>query len=189
MPDTQKKTFRLKTGADEVYVLDSSALIGGYNPNLVNAHQFTIPGVFEEVVDEKLRTVLNQAVSSENLEIRTPTQTSIKNVENSAINTGDNLALSPIDIQILALALDLKKENKNPTIITDDYSLQNAAETLGISFKTMIRNGIKRHFIWVKYCTSCKKQYSNTYSEKTCEICGGDIKRRVLKNLHELRPL
>ncbi|MEM2144961.1 MAG: hypothetical protein QW279_06345 [Candidatus Jordarchaeaceae archaeon] len=181
MSDKRKKTFGIKADKVEVYVLDSSALIGGYNPNLINAHQFTAPSIFEEVIDEKLRTVLNLAVTSENLEIRTPTQTSIKIVENSAITTGDNVALSSTDIQILALALDLKKENKNPTIITDDYSLQNAAETLGVPFKTMIRNGIKRHFIWIKYCTSCKKQYPNTYSEKNCEICGGNIKRRVLK--------
>jgi UPF0271 protein len=181
MSDERKKTFEIRAGKREVYVLDSSALVGGYNPNLMNAYQFTTPGIFEEVTDENLRMLLNLAVSNETLKIRTPTQVSIKGVENSAIITGDNMALSSMDIQVLALALDLKKENQNPTIITDDYSLQNAAESLGIPFKTMIRKGIKQRFIWIKYCTSCKKQYPNVYSEKICEICGGNIKRRVLR--------
>lgn len=177
----RKKTFEVKAGKDEVYILDSSALIGGYNPNLINAYQFTTPGIFEEVKDENLRMILNLAVSNETLKIRTPTITSIKSVKNSATTTGDILALSSIDIQVLALALDFKNEKQNPIIITDDYSLQNAAESLGIPFKTMIRKGIKQRFIWIKYCTSCKKQYPNIYSEKICKICGGYIKRRVLR--------
>jgi len=177
----KRKPFEISEENDKIYVLDSSALIGGYNPNLVNAHHFITPDTFEEVTDEHSRTTLNMAISNDVLKIRTPTQVSIKSVENAAKTTGDIAALSSIDIQILALALDLKTENQNPIIITDDYSLQNAAKTLGIPFKTIIREGIKQRFIWIKYCTSCKKQYPNTYPEKICEICGGNIKRRVLR--------
>nr|MDO8080598.1 ribonuclease VapC [Candidatus Freyarchaeota archaeon] len=181
MSDKRKKTFEIHDENDKIYVLDSSALIGGYNPNLINALHFITPDIFEEVTDEHLRTILSSAVSNEILKLRTPTQASIKNVKKAAKNTGDSVALSSIDIKVIALALDLKNENQNPTIITDDYSLQNAAETLGIPFKTIIREGIKQRFIWIKYCTSCKKQYPNTYPEKICEICGGNIKRRVLR--------
>jgi UPF0271 protein len=181
MSDKRKKTFETNDEKDKIYVLDSSALIGGYNPNLINAHHFITPDIFEEVTDEHARTILNLAASNLTLKIRTPTQASIKSVKKASKNTGDSAALSSIDIHILALALDLKNENQNPIIITDDYSLQNAAVTLGIPFKTIIREGIKKRFIWIKYCTSCKKQYPNTYPEKICEICGGNIKRRVLR--------
>jgi UPF0271 protein len=181
MSDKRKKIFETNDAKDKIYVLDSSALIGGYNPNLIKAHHFIPPDIFEEVTDENSRTILNLAVSNETLKVRTPTPASIKRVKNAVKNTGDSSALSSIDIQVLALALDLKNENQNPTIVTDDYSLQNAAEALGIPFKTMIKEGIKQLFIWIKYCTSCKKQYPNTYPEKTCEICGGNIKRRVLR--------
>ncbi|WXG40742.1 MAG: ribonuclease VapC [Candidatus Freyarchaeum deiterrae] len=181
MSDIRKKTLETNEEKAKSYVLDSSALIGGYNPNLINANQFITPDIFEEVKDENSRMILNLAVSNGILKVRPPTQESIKSVKNAAKNTGDSTVLSLIDIKVLALALDLKNENQNPTIITDDYSLQNAAETLSIPFKTMIKKGIKQGFIWTKYCTSCKKQYPNTYPEKICEICGGNIKRRVLR--------
>jgi UPF0271 protein len=184
MSDKRKKIFETNYENDKIYVLDSSALIGGYNPNLINAHHFITPDVFEEVTDERSRMILNLAISNEILKVITPTQASINSAKNAAKNTGDSAVLSSIDIQILALAIDLKNENQNPTIITDDYSLQNAAETLGIPFKTMIKEGIKKRFIWIKYCTSCKKQYPNTYPEKICEICGGNIKRRVLRKIN-----
>lgn len=181
MSDQRRKNFEISNEENEIYVLDSSALIGGYNPNLTNAQHFTTPSIFEEVTDKHSRMILNLAVSNETVKVRTPTPASIKSVKNDAKNTGDLATLSTIDIEVLALALDLKKENRNPIILTDDYALQNVAEILGISFKTIIREGIKQRFIWTIYCPSCKKQYPDTYSDEICEICGGKLKRRVLR--------
>lgn len=181
MSDQQGKNFEISNGKKEIYVLDSSALIGGYNPNLTNAQQFITPSIFEEVTDKHSRMILNLAVSNETVKVRPPTTASIKSVKNDAKNTGDLSTLSTIDIEVLALALDLKKENRNPIILSDDYALQNVAEILGISFKTIIREGIKQRFIWTRYCPSCKKQYPDTYSDEICEICGGKLKKRVLR--------
>ncbi|MFB0560677.1 MAG: NOB1 family endonuclease [Candidatus Lokiarchaeia archaeon] len=181
MSDQQGKNFEISYEKNEIYVLDSSALIGGYNPNLTNAQHFIAPSIFEEAIDEHSRMILNLAVSNEIVKVRTPTPASIKSVKNDAKNTGDLATLSTIDIEVLALALDLKKENRNPIILTDDYALQNVAEILGIAFKTIIREGIKQRFIWTRYCPSCKKQYPDTYSDEICEICGGKLKRRVLR--------
>ncbi|MHA1603279.1 MAG: NOB1 family endonuclease, partial [Candidatus Freyarchaeota archaeon] len=137
--------------------------------------------VLEEVTDEHSRMILNLSISNKVVKIRTPTLASIKRAENAAKNTGDSSVLSPTDIQILALAIDLKNEDQNPLLITDDYSLQNVAKTLGIPFKPIIRDGIKQRFAWIRYCTSCKKRYPNTYSGEICEICGGKLKRRTIK--------
>lgn len=181
MHSQRKKTFKMSKERNKIYVLDSSALIGGYNPNLTNAQHLTIPNISEEVTDQHSRMILNLAVSNEIVKIRAPTIASIKSVKIVAKNTGESSTLSSIDIEVLALALDLKREKMNPIIITDDYSLQNVAEILGIPFKTMIREGIKKRFIWTRYCISCKKQYPDTYSDEICEICGGKLKRRVLR--------
>lgn len=181
MPDQTKKIFGPSDEKNKIYVLDSSAIIGGYNPNLANAQHFTIPDIFEEITDEHSRIILDLAISNQTVKIRKPTPASIESAKNAAKNTGDRSTLSAVDIEVLALALDLKKENRYPIILTDDYSLQNVAEILGIPFKTIIREGIKQRFIWTKRCTSCKKQYPETYSDEICEICGGKLKRRVLK--------
>ncbi|MEM3561843.1 MAG: PIN domain-containing protein [Candidatus Jordarchaeaceae archaeon] len=191
-PPQKPESFKYQTSTkdpvimdekDEIYILDSSALIGGYNPNLTNAQHLIVPEVFEEVIDNRSRIILNLAVSNNLVKVREPTPASIGVASNAAKSTGDDFTLSSVDIHILALALDLKNENKNPILVTDDYSLQNAAKTLGIPFKTVIREGVKQRFYWVKYCVSCKKQYPAIYSEKVCEICGGDIKRRISKKV------
>lgn len=105
MSDIRKKTLETNEEKAKSYVLDSSALIGGYNPNLINANQFITPDIFEEVKDENSRMILNLAVSNGILKVRPPTQESIKSVKNAAKNTGDSTVLSLIDIKVLALAL------------------------------------------------------------------------------------
>ncbi|HEX69286.1 MAG TPA: hypothetical protein ENG10_03210, partial [Candidatus Bathyarchaeota archaeon] len=51
--------------------------------------------------------------------------------------TGDFKYLSQADIEVLALALQLKNSGENPTVVTDDYSMQNVANKLGIEFSPL----------------------------------------------------
>ena len=94
--------------------------------------------------------------------------------------TGDFKYLSQADIEVLALALQLKSLGENPTVVTDDYSMQNVANKLGIEFSPLTTFGIKYRFKWILYCPACRKKYPPDYKPKKCEICGTELKRKPL---------
>ena len=89
--------------------------------------------------------------------------------------TGDIGRLSSADIEILALAVDINKDvNKEATILTDDYSIQNVAHTLDIKFQNVSQKRITKKFKWVCRCPGCGKTFSE--SIKICPICGTTTK-------------
>ena len=86
--------------------------------------------------------------------------------------------LSEIDIEILALALEYKEENKyNPIILTDDYSIQNMSNFLKIEYKNISQKGITKRFKWISRCQGCGKKFKEDI--KICPICGSEIKKKV----------
>ena len=70
---------------------------------------------------------------------------------------------------VIALAIDL-----NGTIWTDDYSIQNVARILGIGFKPVGMEGIKKVVKWNYKCTGCGKWYKD--NQPDCPICGSALK-------------
>ena len=87
--------------------------------------------------------------------------------ETSAV-TGDDGRLSETDTELLALALQLKAE-----IISDDYSVQNVATILQISFKTALQ-GIRKVIHWTYRCRGCGRYYEKM--EPDCPICGSEVR-------------
>jgi UPF0271 protein len=77
--------------------------------------------------------------------------------------------------------LNLKNEKKEPTIISDDYSIQNIATKLGIESKGLASMGIKKVIEWRIYCPGCKKNYEKTSIDKTCLVCGTTLMRKPKK--------
>ena len=57
--------------------------------------------------------------------------------------------LSEADKQVLALALELKGSGLTPLIVTDDYSIQNVANKIGVEFTSLMTFGIKFRFKWI----------------------------------------
>ena len=114
------------------------------------------------------------------LKIVLPNKKSIDVVNSIATETGDIGALSDVDINILALGLQLKKictQNNVPIVITDDYSIQNLASRLGLKFKSLLTPGIKQKILWIIYCPGCHNTYENT-DTKICVMCGTELKRK-----------
>jgi UPF0271 protein len=145
----------------ERLVLDSSALIEGFViPN--NFEVYVPPGVAEEVRDKSIDFNLIKIVA--------PSRYNTKLAVKAAKETGDFPVLSNIDIQIIALALQL-----NAKIITDDYAIQNVASHLGLEFEGLHQEKIKEQVKWKWKCTSCGR-YFNKYYEQ-CPVCGGKLKR------------
>ena len=165
-----------------VLVLDTSAFIGGFDPFSICEEQVAPPLVEEEIKRDAMKTLrFNTAVESGKIKIIDPSSGAICEVKTSATSAGDSFYLSETDIQILALALELKKRGEEPQIVTDDYSIQNVAKKLDIKFVSMVTFGIRRFLNWIRYCPACHKRYPANYKGKECEICGTELKRKPQK--------
>jgi len=126
------------------------------------------------------------AVENGKLKVKTPSEEYRNKVKTYANRVGDSFFLSETDLQILALALELKAEGYTPQIVTDDYSIQNVATQIGIEFVSLATFGIRRLLEWVRYCPACHREYAANYNSTKCEVCGTDLKRksrRTTKNL------
>ena len=67
--------------------------------------------------------------------------------------------LSETDTSVLALALDLLEEGKNPIVVSDDYAVQNVAEGINIAYQSLATLGIRQKFEWTYYCPACFRRY------------------------------
>jgi UPF0271 protein len=166
----------------KVFVLDTSAFIGGFDPLTAQEEQYTVPEVRNELVADSMNVVrFNAAVESGKLTIRSPESSVLDEVKEASRKVGDIRYLSEADLHVLALALELKGNGLAPLIVTDDYSIQNVANKIGIDFTSLITFGIKVRIKWTLYCPGCYRKYLPDYKYETCEVCGTEIKRKPKK--------
>jgi UPF0271 protein len=164
-----------------VIILDTSALIAGFDPLTVSEEQYTVPTVREELIADSLPLVrFNSAVESGKLKVKMPEESSVSKVKGSSKTVGDVLYLSEADLHVLALALELKNAGNSPSIVTDDYSIQNVAHQIGVDFTPLMTFGIRFRFYWILYCPACHHKYPADYKLKKCNVCGTELKRKPL---------
>ena len=168
--------------SDNVYVLDASAIIGGFSSK--KSQNFITASVISEIKDFKSKLYLESAIGNGSITIMEPESVDTKNVSNIIIKSGDVLRLSDVDKNLVALAFKLKREHKNLLVVTDDYSMQNVLKIVGIPYRSVLTEGINEIYGWVKICKGCKKKYPPEYVFDECEICGTRIiKKRIKKGL------
>lgn len=149
------------------YVLDTTALF--------NAKDF--PPDFEIIVaqgvlDELASWGLSDRVTNllgVRIHVFSAGAESRAKVREAAENTGDIDRLSPVDMEVLALAVEMKAP-----LISDDYSIQNVAKVLDIKCIPMEQRGIKKVYYWKYKCRGCGKEYDRKIKE--CQICGKELK-------------
>jgi len=166
----------------KVVVLDTSAFVAGFDPFSISDEQYTVPMVKDEFAGSPMAwTRLKTAIENGKLKIQTPEKEFLEMVKASADAVGDSFFLSETDLQVLALALQLKMRGATPLIATDDYSIQNVAKHLGIEFASLTTFGIRYPIKWVRYCPACRRKYSAEYKFKHCKVCGTELKRKPLR--------
>jgi UPF0271 protein len=169
-------------------VLDTSAFFVGFDPFSVSEDQATVPKVKEEIRTNSMSWVrFKTAVENGKLKVKAPSEEYWNKVKASANRVGDSFFLSETDLQILALALELKAEGYTPQIVTDDYSIQNVATQIGIEFVSLATFGISRLLEWVRYCPACHREYPADYNSTKCEVCGTDLKRKPRRTAKKLK--
>jgi UPF0271 protein len=101
----------------------------------------------------------------------------MEEVSKNASVLGDKVVLSKADTNVLALALDLRKEGITPIIVSDDYAVQNVAEGIGIAYQPLATLGIREKFNWTIYCPACFRRYTKADID-VCPVCGTRLKRK-----------
>ncbi|ASJ00397.1 type II toxin-antitoxin system VapC family toxin [Thermococcus gorgonarius] len=149
----------------KVRVIDAAIFIQG-----VDVEGVTTPKVVEEVKDPESRLFLEGLISAGKVRVLVPSKESVEAVKDAARRTGELNELSEADLEVLALAYELKG-----VLFTDDYNLQNVAKTLGIEFRTLKR-GIKRVIRWNYVCIGCGKKFEEMPPDGVCPDCGSPVR-------------
>lgn len=165
--NTKKKT--------KIFILDTSAILSGKPINLDKVKMVTTPGISKELKPGGRDYQSFQFLIERGLSIRSPSKESINKIKTTSNKTGDANRLSKTDVEILALALDISKDDeKEAIILTDDYSIQNVANVLNIKFETISQSGITKRFKWTCRCRGCGKKFKENI--RICPICGAETK-------------
>ena len=160
--------------------------MAGFDPLSISEEQVTVPMVKEEIKESSIAWVrFKTAVQSRKLNVRAPKKIFMDKVKASATLVGDVFFLSEADLEVLALALELKTQGYSPLIATDDYSIQNVANQMSVEFASLATFGIRFRLQWIRYCPACHKRYPADYKSRRCEVCGTELKRKPSRR----RPL
>lgn len=146
------------------WVLDTSALF--LLQEMPTGEVYTSPGVLRELEKHGDNRI---PYLSELLTILTPSKESLDTVGIGAKETGDDVRLSPVDLELLALAFELKA-----TLMSDDYSIQNLASHMGIAFIPAGKKGISKKLRWRYKCTGCGRIWTDLHQE--CPVCGASLR-------------
>ena len=158
-------------------ILDTSAFIQGYNLS-IDEDYYTVPEVLEEIREVLGKMRYEGAKSSGKLQEITPEKKWSDELEVKSRSAGEAHKLSSTDKQLLSLGLKLKSEGKEPTIVSDDFSVQNMAARLGFRFVSQVTKGIKNVVNWGIYCPGCRKKFDAPQEDNVCPICGTELKRK-----------
>ncbi len=151
-----------------VYVIDSPAVF----LRKVHGEAVTVPEVVDEILDDESRLYF----SLKDVRVEEAKEPYISRVISAAKKTGDIYKLSETDIKVLAKALELVNLRK-AVLVTDDYSIQNVARTLGIEVEVVVQPGISKAFKWVKVCKGCGRRVDGD----VCPVCGSEVVLRRVK--------
>jgi len=166
---------------ERVLVLDTSAFIIGLDLFNLDLTLYTTPSIIEELKSFWVKVKCLTALDLKKLKVLSPEKSFLDKVAEASEKTGDRQKLSEADLSILALALELKVKGEKPTIVTDDFSVQNVAQHLNMEYIPATHDKIKFYIEWVWYCPGCRNTFPSKKGLRFCPICGSQLKRKAVK--------
>ncbi|OGS48675.1 MAG: hypothetical protein A3K68_06405 [Euryarchaeota archaeon RBG_16_68_13] len=146
-------------------VLDTSALLTGRQ---FPGDLLTVPEVLRELRRKGTTPQLEMILDTQ-VRVASPSSEALERAQGASEETGDAHRLSTTDLALVALALDV-----GGSVVTDDYSIQNVAQVLGIPFETVMEPGIREQWNWSYRCTGCRKVWPEWHKE--CPTCGSALR-------------
>jgi rRNA maturation endonuclease Nob1 len=150
-------------------VLDASAILEGFEPT--PASDYVVPSSVVEEVSKGRAGKRMENLLSAGLVVRDPTDDSRSRVNRSAKMMGEDARLSRADKDVLALAMDL-----GVPAITDDYSIQNVAPSVGVETVPFKQSGIEEVWRWGVRCPGCYRWFEEAKKGSECPVCGTELR-------------
>ena len=169
--------------ASKILIFDTNIFLTGIDLNIIKDLIYTTPSVIDEIrISKKNRNIISKiqtSITTKKLILKIPKKKFLNIIEQKSMETGDFNALSKVDRELLALALELIESSElKVEVYTNDYSMENVCSKLNIPFSPLYKKGIKSAIIWEIYCPFCKNVYMADELNKFCEVCGSKLKRR-----------
>ncbi len=161
-------------------VLDTSSFIQGFNNNDLSIQLFTTSLARNEIREGMANIRLENMIHTGRLTVSTPDEKHLSETLEASRSIGENKALSDTDHSVIALALQLRKKYQ-VTVVSDDYSVQNLSNELGLNHRGLATPGIKKRYSWIHYCPGCWKHFDSPQPDNECPICGTEVKRKPMK--------
>ena len=158
-------------------ILDTSAIIRSSALRFSGSKKvYTTPSTLHELKGSEMKTLeVAFLIREGRLVVRSPERDARLVVVRFAKKTGDIRNLSDADIDVIALAIDLRKNGEHPLVLTSDYAIQNVLSFLNIDFESVGIRSIRGAVNWRYFCPSCGRRYSGKIS---CSICGTRLVRK-----------
>ncbi|MDY6766375.1 MAG: DNA-binding protein [Candidatus Nanohaloarchaea archaeon] len=144
------------------YVLDANIFIHAAAHTVPFDDAATVPAVMDELESAEA----GDRFDLSDVDVYQPDADSVERVEDVQDRLGE--ALSAADVQVLALALE-----RDATVVTDDYGVQNVADALDVPYEGLEQDGIEEQIEWKRVCGSCGASVDGD----RCGRCGGDSER------------
>lgn len=157
------------------YILDTSLLLGGKDPPR-DGRWATTPEAAAEVSPGGRDARRYEDWISVGLQVRSAGSDAVTRVEDVALAAGNLARLSPADVTLAALALDLQGH-----LITDDYTLLDVAKRLSITTHTVNTPGIQGALDFKPRCTGCGRWFEAMPKAEECTVCGSPVKPKPWK--------
>jgi len=160
-------------------ILDTSAILSGRFNSIPPGFESVI--ITDEVKNEigkgaPARTLEN--LLEMGLEVRSPPD--IETAKEKASLTGDLELLSPADLSIIALAMELR----DVSVVTDDFRIQNVLSSVEIEFIPAGEIGertIREMWKWTWRCRGCGRYFENDVGPE-CPVCGSPVRKTRKRN-------
>ncbi|MAG21881.1 MAG: hypothetical protein CL943_01065 [Candidatus Diapherotrites archaeon] len=163
-----------------IQLLDSAAVLNDEGFYFNSGEDFlTTPLIVDEFRDMRSKNLVANALQNGLLKTREPSQDSTERINALAKEKGFT-RLSIPDVSLLALALDLQRENRIFVMLTDDYSIQNFCKVLGFKFNSVIRGKIEKTISFKKRCKGCGRGFPPNVLVTKCPDCGSPVESKRL---------
>ncbi len=148
-------------------VVDTSSFFYGFLPDSKNDY-YTTESVLSEIRGRRMKQSID--LRSEFLRVMNPKEEFLYIVKEKAKETGDDSQLSPTDIDVIALAIQI-----SATILTNDLAIQNTSRALGLKYESFKSKNIRNIVKWKYKCEGCGRIYDEYIEE--CPHCGNKLKK------------
>ena len=164
----------------QVYVIDAGVLFSTWTMKVADITLVTTSNIMTEVQNRPSQLRADILLLVDRMRIVNPEATQIQQTREASIRSGDHSVLSDTDIELVALALMLKDEGENVTLVSTDFAVLNIASQLDIPIIDPNQK-FKQKISWGMRCPACYYKSKTSTRDTECPVCVTPMRRTPLR--------